>query len=102
MKQNALDYVPIKRKLEERSPSKQFQQEFQASDDGSILFIKQIKTEKAFKNFDVTYHFNLDMSSSSRSSKYLFPFLRYKRRSLTNVVNCSLTLREVALNLFWI
>lgn len=51
MKQNALDYVPIKRKLEERSPSKQFQQEFQASDDGSILFIKQIKTEKAFLDF---------------------------------------------------
>lgn len=54
MKQNALDYVPIKRKLEERSPSKQFQQEtqeFQASDDGTILFIKQIKTEKAFLDF---------------------------------------------------
>lgn len=51
MKQNVLDYVPIKRKLEERSPSKQFQQEFQASDDGSILFIKQIKTEKAFLDF---------------------------------------------------
>lgn len=32
-------------------PSKQFQQEFQASDDGSILFIKQIKTEKAFLDF---------------------------------------------------
>ena len=47
MEQNALDYVPINRKLEERSPSKQFQ----AADDGSIFFIKEIKTEKAFLEF---------------------------------------------------
>ena len=47
MAQNALDYVEIKPKLEERSPS----QQFQAADDGGILFTKQIKSEKAFLDF---------------------------------------------------